>query len=157
ASNEPAPDVPVGLQVNFAPTPGSLPRLRFGHSYRLRVRTVDLAGNSEPPPPPGSTDDSHATDLITYTRFDPVDVPVVVLRDVLTEGESLEQMVIRSNYDQTCDVYINSAPVQTAVQGKPYKAYKTVNDRHLAPPKTSQLMAETHGKFDASIGKFDAT
>jgi hypothetical protein len=26
--------------------PGTLPRLRFGHTYRLRLRTVDLAGQS---------------------------------------------------------------------------------------------------------------
>src|SRR5262249_717307 len=35
----------TGLQVQTSARPGSLPRLRFGRSYRLRLRTVDLAGN----------------------------------------------------------------------------------------------------------------
>ena len=34
----------------LARTPATLPRLRVGHHYRLRARTVDLAGNSRPFP-----------------------------------------------------------------------------------------------------------
>ena len=44
--------VPAGLRpgdpqlvVSFRAAPRSLPRLRFGRSYRLRARVVDLAGN----------------------------------------------------------------------------------------------------------------
>lgn len=138
----------IGLSVTFRPRPGSLPRLRYGHSYRVRMRAVDLAGNSlkldpTPPPPP---DPSHPltrfpfSDSVVFTRFEQIDPPVVVQRDVLTEGESAERMVIRSNFNQSAHDYS---------QGKTYKA---VNERHLAPPKTSQLMAELYGMFDKSVG-----
>ena len=36
----------LGLETSFKVQDGTLPRLSFGHSYRLRVRVVDLAGNS---------------------------------------------------------------------------------------------------------------
>ena len=41
-------DVPGGLplQTSFAPASGSLPSLRFGRMYMVRVRAADLAGNS---------------------------------------------------------------------------------------------------------------
>ena len=46
--------------------------------------------------------------------------------------------------------------------GRPGNAaiYTPANDRHIVPPKTSQLMAEMHGMFDASFGTgtgFEAT
>ena len=37
-------DIPLITQ--FTPAPGTLPRLRFGRTYRFRARAVDLAGNS---------------------------------------------------------------------------------------------------------------
>jgi hypothetical protein len=36
------------METNFVAQPGSLPRLRFGSQYQMRVRTVDLSGNSLP-------------------------------------------------------------------------------------------------------------
>ena len=36
----------IDLEPVLEVVPGSLPRLRFGHNYHFRVRTVDLAGNS---------------------------------------------------------------------------------------------------------------
>jgi hypothetical protein len=108
--------------------PGSLPRLRFGHGYKVRVRAVDVAGNSLP------ADHSNwdkASDPIIYKRYEPVPSPALVLRDSLSTGEAIERMVIRSNYD---------TPVVSDSQ------------RHIVPPKTSQEMAETHGEFDKYIG-----
>ena len=35
------------LEVAFRPQDASLPRLRFGRPYRLRVRTVNLAGSGQ--------------------------------------------------------------------------------------------------------------
>ena len=139
----------VNLQVNFVALPGSLPRLRFGHTYRMRARTVDLAGNSLPLT---GVDSAHASRPITYSRFEPVDAPTLVPRSRFTEGESLERMVIRSNYNQTTAEYIGSQPVQDALKNKKH-VYVVSNDRHIAPPKTAQLMAETHGLFDPAIGK----
>ena len=42
--NEPV--TPFKMKVDYQVTPGSLPALRFGRSYRFRARAVDLAGNS---------------------------------------------------------------------------------------------------------------
>src|SRR5439155_14341808 len=42
----PPPESPLTVDVRVKP--GSLPRLRFGHTYRFRARLVDLAGNSVP-------------------------------------------------------------------------------------------------------------
>ena len=134
------PTGPIDLEPVMEVDPGSLPRLRFGHSYRLRVRAVDLAGNSLLA---SNTDWSNASNPVPYLRFEPVAPPVLVLhdnvtienkptiQDYLTRGESIERMVIRSNYDTPT---------------------KDENQRHLVPPKTSQEMAELHGMFDDYIG-----
>ena len=44
----PADDQPVQVTVDYQVVPGSLPRLRFGRTYQMRARCVDLAGNSQP-------------------------------------------------------------------------------------------------------------
>ena len=122
------PTGPIDLEPVMEVVPGSLPRLRFGYSYRLRVRAVDLAGNSLHA---DNTDWSYASNPVPYLRFEPVAPPVLVLHDDLTRGESIERMVIRSNYDLPTN---------------------DENQRHLVPPKTSQEMAELHGMFDGYIG-----
>lgn len=126
------------LKVEFRAKPGSLPRLRFGKAYQLRVRTVDLAGNSntiaEAPSEPQLI--SHP---ITYTRFEPVAPPAVMLITQIIEGESVEHLVIKSNHDKPAAEYAGT-PKRPAAW------------RHLMPPKTAQIMAEMHGVFDESFG-----
>lgn len=57
-------------------------------------------------------------------------------------GESLDRFVIRTyNSDPSKDNNPKSS------ERSPFKTY---SDRHIAPPRTSQLMAETHGMFDDS-------
>ena len=136
------------FQTSFQVVPGTLPRLRYGTTCQLRARAVDLAGNSVPAESPDST---RATPAQPYLRFEPVPSPVLLLRDRVTEGESLERMVIRSNYDVSPAEYVQLPQVQAATAGQGYR-YKPDNERHVAPPKTSQLMAELHGMFDAAIG-----
>jgi IPT/TIG domain len=153
------------LAVNFLATPGTLPRLRFGGKYRFRARAVDLAGNSltlpeadkllqdlelltRPPilPLPSQQE-------LIYQRFEPVLSPVLVARERFTEGESLERLVIRSNGGEP--VTACAARLMALVAAKRPQAraiYTAVNERHVAPPKTSQLMAETHGLLDESFG-----
>lgn len=120
---EPDPAFPLG--VKFTAKPGSLPRLRFGRTYRFRARTADLAGNG-----PGLDDvtgDAGATAPVKYTRFEPVVSPHLLFRKPRTEGESAERMVIRSNFDTAA-----TADCQ----------------RHLAPVRIAELLAEQHGLFD---------
>jgi hypothetical protein len=138
-----------GLEVKFKPQAGSLPKLRFGHEYKLRARIVDLAGNSVALE---DADESTATDATRYTRFDPVEPPAVLPRAIYGEGESLECMVIRSNFDQSAEQYASDPEVVAALQGKNH-TYLPHNDRHVAAPKTSQIMAETHGLLDPGIGQ----
>jgi hypothetical protein len=132
------------LEVDVTAKPGSLPRLRFGRSYQVRLRAADLAGNSLDA---DDQNDAHASEKVTYLRFEPLSQPTLAPRTHFTEGESVERMVIRSNYHQTASEYVNDATVIEATQGKPY-TYLDHNERHVVPPKTSQLMAETHGMFD---------
>ena len=86
------PRVPADAHVRaLRAAPGS-PVLRYGHDYRLRARTVDLAANS--------VDARRSTDATTrrraYLRWEPVPAPVVVPRREFGEGESQLRMVIRS-------------------------------------------------------------
>ncbi len=132
----------------FTAKPGSLPRLRFGHQYKLRARTVDIAGNSlfwE------LDDDSAASEPLYFTRFEPLIPPTLVPRAIVTEGEAAEHMVIRSNFDLTTQQYIATADVVSALQNEDY-TYEEGNERHVVPPKTSQLIAETHSEFDDYFG-----
>ena len=121
--------------------PKTLPMLRVGHTYRVRMRTVDLAGNSvtfspkdlEPP------ESELASEAQLAVRFEPVPSPTVLRRHVDTEGESLEHLVIRSN---------------GGISAKDYgaqHAYAEDSQRHVAPPKGSMQMAEFDGKFDKDM------
>ncbi len=130
----------VNLKTSFKARPGTLPRLRFGNTYRLRARVVDLAGNSEPHT---SADDSQATNKVLYTRYEPVNPPALVLRAPITEGESVEHMVIRSNFDASAKDYAGALNTKTGLT-----IYTEANERHVVAPKTSQLNAETHGMLD---------
>lgn len=130
------------LKTELAARPGTLPRLRFGRAYRLRARVVDLAGNSLPLGDPASTDFGRASPPETYRRWEPVSYPVVALRSApdTTLGEGLETLLIRSNFDEAADAY-------AAAMGIAHH-----NERHLTPPRTTQVMAETHGMFDLPAG-----
>ncbi len=133
------PDTPFKMVTRFEPAPHTLPELRFGARYRLRARAVDLAGNSitlqdqapsELALPPNTT--------LPYLRFEPVSPPVLILRDPLEPGASLERWVVRSyNTDESLD----KVPTRQTDQ------------RHVAPPKIAVKFAEQLGMFDSALGK----
>jgi hypothetical protein len=124
--------------VEFRPKPGSLPRLRFGNKYRLRVLCVDLSG--EPLDKPTTT--SPSSDEITYRRFEPASPPALLPLRRFTPGESLERLVLRSDYDRDNPTWDAQEMSGTAADAA---ARRT---RHVFPPKTSQEMVEVHGKLD---------
>ncbi len=140
---QPQPMMPFKLVTRFKAAPRTLPRLRFGVGYRIRVRVVDLAGNS---PLLGETGNEHALPPVTqpprsYLRFEPVGSPSVYLREAITEtdaGESLARLVIRS--------YNSSDDLDTA-------ASTEVSERHIAPPPSSEQILETHGTLDDVAGR----
>ena len=129
---------PFKLETAFGVSKGTLPRLRFGALYQFRARAVDLAGNSRPGE--AVLDDIYSLPprRVPYLRFEPVIAPAVVLRQkldaVTTPGESVHTIVVRSNFDTHI---------------------AAIAERHIAPPKTSQNMAETHGMLDTPAGPPD--
>ena len=139
------------MVATFLPQPGSLPKLRFGRTYRVRARTVDLAGNSLAHDAPSPSDFSKATDPHAYNRYEPVAGPLAVLTKSLdgakSPGEALYRPVIRSNFDKTAQEYAPS--YGQLVSDTSYTDFAL---RLVAPPKTSELMAERHGMFDLSSG-----
>jgi peptidoglycan hydrolase-like protein with peptidoglycan-binding domain len=136
------------MRQSFKPVPRSLPRLRFGERYRVRVRIVDLAGNSPPvlavdTGPLGSPDYPvalpQAPEAQPYLRYEPVPHPLLVLRQVPEDRRpALDRLVIRT---------FNSDPMLDGV------ASTDTEERHVAPPRTSVDMAERHGLFDNPAGQ----
>ncbi|MRX42136.1 hypothetical protein [Agromyces kandeliae] len=151
-----APDVAgtgFPLAARFHVPGGSLPRLRFGRSYRVRVRAVDLSAHSIPA---DQLDDAHERELDgPYLRWEPVPSPAVIPLTEFTEGESLMRMVIRSTLGETVSDYIALQRVRDLPGHEPSGrigiVYREENERHLAPPITSVQLAETHGRFDAAF------
>ncbi len=138
------PTLDFKLNAQAEPVNGTLPRLRFGKSYRIRIRTVDMAGNSLPLDTESeSPSDTYCTN-IRYYRYEPLSSPLVLVGNELRDGEFLEQMVIRSNYDaDVADYEKKYTPHGQDSKGR--------SVRYLLPPKNSQLMAETHGKFEKAF------
>ncbi|MBT2382940.1 hypothetical protein [Streptomyces sp. ISL-11] len=166
ADNRPrVPDPEVSaefpLDADFRPTPGTLPALRYGRTYRLRARLVDLAGNS--PGPAADTPEGRATPPVTYGRWEPVPPPVLVPKWPFLEGESEPRMVIRSTVDDqgrpmTPDEWARERNRDTPdhesrspVDGLD-RRYRPYDERHVSPPKSALQMAEQHGVYDAVFG-----
>jgi hypothetical protein len=74
-----------------------------------------------------------------YLRWEPVPAPVLVARRELGTGEQPAHLVVRSGIPET-----------------PGPDTRPSAERHLAPPKATQLEAETAGLFDTAIGTGDA-
>lgn len=70
-----------------------------------------------------------------YLRWEPVPAPAVVPRQALGTGEQTSVLVVRSGLTDPTPA---------------------TSERHLSPPKASQLESETAGLFDAAIGTGDA-
>ena len=134
------------FKLNVMPSvvKGSLPKLRFGKSYSVKLRMVDLAGNSvslgSKPADPATMVCSRA-----YLRFEPVDAPFLIHGNVIKDGESSEVMAIRSNEVLTVKEF-----EQEFSQGT---IYKDRSIRHVKPPRSTVDMAITHGMFDDAFGQ----
>ncbi|MEM6743167.1 MAG: hypothetical protein AAF676_05460 [Pseudomonadota bacterium] len=136
------------LETEMSVRAGSLPSMRFGRSYRMRARVVDLAHNALPPSTedlPGQTG-TDVTPSETLRRFEPIESPGVALVEgaggVETPGpgESMTRVAIR-----TMD--------PDSVLGGPATA-ETAR-RHVFQPKVPARFCETHGVLDGSDGRLD--
>ncbi len=143
-------DPGVPLVTSFTPQPGSLTPLRYGAEYRVRARLADLAGNSVEGKALDSDDEPSAPQV--YRRWEPVPAPAVIPRRGFGEGESQLRMVIRSTLGTTPDDYVALPRVVDLPGHQGDAAYLADDSRWIAPPKTSQQMAELHGVFDEAFG-----
>ena len=100
SANQPDADQAAQVAVDYEVVPGSLPRLRFGRTYAMRARCVDLAGNSQPLSAKEGADAAAPPE--TFGRLEPVAAPVVVRRTprpVPGVGETTHVLVLRSDID----------------------------------------------------------
>ncbi|MGA7271267.1 MAG: hypothetical protein WB239_09370, partial [Acidimicrobiia bacterium] len=149
AADRPQAEPDLRLVSEYRVADNTLPPLRFGHSYRMRARAVDMAGNGIE-----FTEkdlDERVTPERRYLRYEPVASPVIVRRHPDTEGESLERMVIRSDLNLTPDQYVALSDVVTATAGAVYQ-YTDSSQRHVAPPKAAVQTIELHGRLDGAFG-----
>ena len=139
---EPEAEVPPGLRLAtaFNVVPGSLPRLRYGRSYWIRARAVDLAGNSLAPNPKDFGPESPRPTRARIFRYDPIAAPAIALVkqkdgtiETPAEGESMERMAIRS---------FNDTPPQNTIPATQHTR------RGAVPSRTTQRDAEQHGILD---------
>ena len=113
--------------------------------YQVRARLADLAGDGL------TLDDANALGTrfalpgpdqhFPFQRFEVISSPIPVFRAGRQAGETNERIVLRSNRDTSPETFATQQP-----------RYRNANERHIAPPKASQLMVEMFGLFDASIG-----
>ncbi|MEZ4430407.1 MAG: hypothetical protein R3A51_22240 [Nannocystaceae bacterium] len=123
-------DAPLGVRLQARPPKGSLPRLRYDHTYRFRARTVDLAGNGLP--------DTHTATFaqsppLTWRRLEGLGPGPIVPCGDPGPGGGPTRLVIRTYND---------------VANDPPAATREGSRRYLAPERTSQDVAEAHGCFD---------
>jgi len=115
------------LLTVFSVPRGSLPLLRYGTSYRFRVRAADMAGNSNPFK---EVDNDFGrlgvTPATVHRRYEPIAPPVNLPKTVLGRGESVNEIVLRSTASSMSEA----------------------SERHVVPPRVAQTIAEQHGGFD---------
>lgn len=134
--NESPPGLP--LESSFKAHPKSLPTLRFGVSYRARLRLADIAGGGLRWSGEASGVPGIEAGPVFYGRYEPVEAPSLALAtgdDDPADGESMARAALRSTDD-------------------PSRA----NDRArriLAPPRVGHRFAEAHGVLDRPDGRPD--
>jgi hypothetical protein len=117
------------LTIDVSAPPGRLPPLRFGHTYQMRARIIDVANNALPVT--AGADKSNSllvSPAMVYGRQEPISSPDMYSQSIPRLSESLQRLVIRD---------IDSG---------------TPSVRVLFPPRTSEPFAEWHGVFDTGAG-----
>jgi hypothetical protein len=133
-------DMQFRLQVDSKIVKGSLPKLRFGNEYSIKIRTVDLAGNSVNYKKEPENKAITVAPKIKYRRYEPTPSPVLLQANKIKDGESLERMVIRSNKEVTAEKYESTANDKDV--------FLPVAIRHVLAPRNTQHIAEVHDMFD---------
>ncbi|MGW0606073.1 hypothetical protein [Streptomyces sp. NPDC002640] len=117
---------------------GSLPRLKFGATYRFRARLADLAGGGLRSDQPGAED---ATAKVVHRRFEPHPAPELVPTAAYADGAGPHRMVVRTERGGDAAAY-------AAAHG-----YPAPELRYLFPPKSSlELALQYEGAFGTAFG-----
>ncbi len=128
----PRVDEDFKMSVRYDAEPGSLPPQRFGRTYRFRARAIDLAGDAISIDEATALGSPHVLQT-DFRRYEPVAPPTVLMRKQVTEGESPDAVVLRSNFGTATGLTVAS-------------------DRHVFPPSYDEFRAECHGMFDDANG-----
>ncbi|MFM8774246.1 MAG: hypothetical protein ACKOFP_10525 [Actinomycetota bacterium] len=128
-----APDVIDSLHgaIDYsAPSSGALlPSLRFSDvPYEMRIRWVDLGGNSLAPDAAGGS-----IIEVPYLRHDPVSSPALYLAAPPVWGESVGVAVVRTGNQPSSRVFSTA--------------------RYVAAPQVSAALCLAHGVFDDASGR----
>jgi hypothetical protein len=136
---DPVADEPhSSFAVTVETEPGSLPRLKFGSTYRFRARLVDLAGGGLRRDQPGTED---ATEKIVHRRFEPHPAAELVPTVTYVDGAGPHRMVVRTERGTNAAAY-------AAAHG-----YPAAELRYLFPPKSSlELALQYDGAFSTAFG-----
>jgi hypothetical protein len=118
----------ANLTITNAVAPGTLPRLRYGQTYALRARVMDIANNVIPLANGANAPDSRVSPMSVFGRHEPVGSPDLYEWTTPLPGESLKRLVIRD---------IDPSP--TSLRG-------------IAPNRIAESFAELHGAFDTLTG-----
>ena len=125
--NDTLPD--IGFCSDYKVKPGTqLPKLRFGNVYSMRLRHVDLAGNSI-----ASTDPAvPGTEIVEsgkFSRLEPLRAPQILLETPIDRrkcpGDQSSTMVVRDNSEAV--------------------------SRRLVPPREPLRLAEMYDKFTSAM------
>lgn len=134
---------PANLDKNYPmgtfakPVDGSLPELRFGESYEVRARAVDLAGNSLPLGADHLDAGVTTHQQTLYLRQEPISSPTLFQTTTnALRGDSAGVLVVRK--------YLGKPTTQTAA-------------RVMVVPEGGENFAELHGILDDTTGKLDPT
>jgi hypothetical protein len=138
ASGVRAAELPFTFTFDYDVPAGSLPSLRFGHGYQLRIRVADAAGGGLRLA--DVTADAGATEQVVYLRLEPVPPPTVVVPGALGAGATALTLVIRSDPGANLGVAA-FAPGAAGVGVADAR-------RTLETPTTTWELAEQHGVLD---------
>ena len=130
------------LSVASTPQPRSLPSLRFGDRYRVRLRAVDIGGGGLGPDFQGALPALPSEPAgRRYLRFEPVAAPIVVVAGQAGPTAARERpaaLVIASqNLRPDLDDVVTSSTATA----------------QLLPPKATVDLVERHGCLDDSMGR----
>jgi hypothetical protein len=126
------------LTITATALAGSLTPLRFGHSYQMRARVVDICNNFVPLAA-GDTSGVTVTDAMPYGRHEAIGSPDVYQQSPTRPSESLKRLVIRD--------------VDVAGSG----GFPASSLRAVAPQRVQEPFAEWMGTFDNPAGQIQPT